>query len=153
SARLVETLARAVEHAHRHGVVHRDLKPANVLLASHPDQDAPESGEDRPLLAGLVPKIADFGLAKRLDVQTGQTRSGTIVGTPAYMAPEQASGKVHNIGPAADVYALGAILYELLTGKPPFQAPSSLEIVLKVISDRPVSPRQVRPWLHKDLET
>jgi serine/threonine-protein kinase len=101
SAELVEKLSRAVHAAHERGFVHRDLKPANVLMSTND-----------------IPKIADFGLAKQLDNESGQTRSGAIVGTPSYMSPEQASGRGHEIGPPTDVYALGAILYELLTGRP-----------------------------------
>ncbi len=104
SAELLECLARAIHVAHEHGIVHRDLKPANVLLT-----------------AAGVPKIADFGLAKRVEADTSETRTGVILGTPSYMAPEQAGGSVRNIGPAADIYALGAILYECLTGRPPFR--------------------------------
>src|SRR5262249_38249195 len=144
SAQLVAALARAVEHAHRHGVVHRDLKPANVLLLS-PDEEA----ATHP--AQMVPKIANFWLAKKLHAESGQTRSDAIVGTPSYMAPEQAAGKVHEIGPACDVYALGAILYECLTGQPPFEGPTALDVVLKVISEAPRPPRAVRSNVPKDL--
>src|SRR5262249_60788654 len=117
AARRLGVRARAVEPPHRHGVAHRDLKPQNVRPAS---DEGPASPDGCPF---GVPKIADFGLAKRLDVEGGQTRSGTIVGTPQYMAPEQASGKVHQVGPHTDVYALGAILYQCLTGRPPPHAP------------------------------
>jgi eukaryotic-like serine/threonine-protein kinase len=111
AAGLVQTLARAMQAAHDKNVIHRDLKPANVLLA--------EDG---------IPKIADFGLAKKLD-ETGQTQTGAVMGTPSYMAPEQAEGK-KEVGPAADVYALGAILYECLTGRPPFKAANSFDTLL-----------------------
>jgi hypothetical protein len=156
AAQLVETLARAVHHAHEHGIVHRDLKPANVLLASggrEPPEDHPHSGGSRPPLADCTPKITDFGLAKKLDQAQGQTQSGSILGTPSYMAPEQAEGKTHDIGPAADTYALGAILYELLAGRPPFKAATPLDTVLLVISAEPVSPRLLNPKVNRDLET
>src|SRR5262249_9788389 len=104
AAQLVETLARAMQAAHQRGIVHRDLNPPNVLRTSDG-----------------APKVTDFGLAKRLDME-GQTQSGAVMGTPSYMAPEQAAGDSRKIGPAADVYALGAILYECLTGRPPFKA-------------------------------
>ena len=102
---MVATLTRAIHAAHRAGIVHRDLKPSNVLF----DREG-------------TPKIVDFGLAKRLEQEDGQTQSGQVVGTPSYMAPEQARGQIKEVGPAADVYALGAILYEMLTGRPPFKA-------------------------------
>jgi WD40 repeat protein len=136
AAPLVETLARAMHAAHQQGIVHRDLKPANVLLT-----------------AEGTPKITDFGLAKKLDDAAGPTASGAIVGTPSYMAPEQAGGKGTEIGPAADVYALGAILYELLTGRPPFKAATPLDTVLQVISDEPVPPSRLQPKVPRDLET
>src|SRR6185503_7617258 len=117
AAQLVETLARAVHAAHQQGIVHRDLKPANVLLT--------EDGQ---------PKITDFGLAKRVERGAGLTQTGNILGTPAYMAPEQASGEGKRVGPAADVYALGAVLYECLTGRSPFLASTPLDTLLQVIS-------------------
>jgi serine/threonine protein kinase len=135
AARLVETLARAVHHAHQAGVVHRDLKPANVLLT--------DDGQ---------PKITDFGIAKRTGGVTGMTQSGVILGTPGYMAPEQASGKTKTVGPAADVYALGAILYYLLTNRPPFQADSPFDTLLQVANDNPLSPRSLCPAVPRDLE-
>jgi WD40 repeat protein len=136
AAGLVETLARAIHAAHEKGVIHRDLKPANVLL----DADG-------------TPKITDFGLAKRTDTDRGQTRTGAIMGTPSYMAPEQAAGKGKDIGPAADVYALGAILYECLTGRPPFRAATDLDTILQVVSDEPVPPSRLQPTTPRDLET
>jgi serine/threonine-protein kinase len=151
AAQLVQTLAQAMHHAHQQGVVHRDLKPANVLLsacrfafaASDPAnaKRQAEAGDD------FVPKITDFGLARRLD-QAGQTHSA-IVGTPSYMAPEQARGE--KVGPAADVYALGAILYECLTGRPPFLAATLLETLAQVISEDPAPPRQLNPAVPRDL--
>ena len=114
AAELIETLARAIHFAHQRNIIHRDLKPANVLLTSEG-----------------VPKIADFGLAKRLEGDAGQTRSGTIVGTPRYMAPEQARGQ-KEVGPPADVYALGTMLYELITGRPPFLATTPTDTLMQV---------------------
>jgi formylglycine-generating enzyme required for sulfatase activity len=136
AAGLVETLARAMHAAHAAGIVHRDLKPANVLLA----------GE------GTL-KITDFGLAKKLDAASGQTATGAILGTPSYMAPEQAGGKSKEVGPAADVYALGAILYECLTGRPPFKAAMALDTLLLVLGEEPVAVRQLQPKVPLDLET
>jgi hypothetical protein len=136
SARLIVTLARAIHLAHERGVVHRDLKPANILFT--PDG---------------VPKITDFGLAKHLDSAGDHTSTGTVMGTPSYMAPEQAGGRSREIGPAVDVYALGAILYELLTGRVPFLAETPLDTLIRVLADEPVSPRRLQPRLPRDLET
>jgi hypothetical protein len=135
AAALVEVLARAMHYAHQKGVLHRDLKPANVLLA--------EDG---------TPKITDFGLARKVD-DAHQTASGAILGTPSYMAPEQAAGKSKDIGPVSDVWALGAVLYECLTARPPFRAATSLDTILQVLADEPPPLRQVRPELPRDLET
>lgn len=134
-ADLLATLAQAIHTAHLAGIVHRDLKPSNVLLA--------EDGSA---------KITDFGLAKRREA-AGQTQTGQIMGTPEYMAPEQARGESKSVGPAADVYALGAILYEALTGQPPFRGVSMMETLEKVLSDEPVPPRQLTAGIPADLET
>jgi hypothetical protein len=153
AAALVEVLARAMAVAHQHGIVHRDLKPSNILLGSS------EPGtEDNRGPSCLFPKITDFGLAKLLPgaapaaALDQQTHSGTILGTPSYMAPEQARGRSKEVGPAADVYALGAILYECLTGRPPFKAESALETLQQVLQDEPVPPSRLRPRLPRDLE-
>ena len=135
AAALVEALARAMHAAHAKGVIHRDLKPANVLFA--------EDG---------TPKVGDFGLAKMLD-EDGRTATGVLLGTPSYMAPEQADGRAREIGPAADVYALGAILYACLAGRPPFKAATSLETVRQVREQEPVSPRSLNRQVPRDLET
>jgi tetratricopeptide (TPR) repeat protein len=160
AARVVEALARGIHCAHQHGIVHRDLKPANVLLASETPasgaREAPDetrSGGSRPPLAGMIPKITDFGLAKRVEAGPGLTLTGVILGTPSYMAPEQARGESKTVGPAADVYALGAILYECLTGRPPFKGPSSIDTLLQVLDDEPVPPTRMQPKTPGDLET
>jgi formylglycine-generating enzyme required for sulfatase activity len=137
AAELMETLARAMHYAHLRGVVHRDLKPGNVLLA----------GAER------LPKITDFGLAKRIDAEARDvSQSGAIMGTASYMAPEQAAGKVRDTGPAADVYALGALLYECLAGRPPFEGPQHV-ILVNVLNDEPVPPSRLAPKVPRDLET
>jgi WD40 repeat protein/tetratricopeptide (TPR) repeat protein len=136
AAALGEALAVAMEAAHRAGVIHRDLKPANVLL----------TGDG-------TPKVADFGLAKALGEESGQTHTGAVMGTPSYMAPEQARGSIMEIGPPADVYALGAILYECLTGRPPFRAATVWETLEQVRGQEPVPPHAFEPKVPRDLET
>lgn len=136
AARVIESLAHGMTEAHRLGIVHRDLKPANILMT--------EEG---------VPKISDFGLAKMLERETGLTRTESILGSPSYMAPEQAEGKAKEVGPSADIYALGAILYELLTGRPPFVAPTVLATLDLVKNAEPVPPARLQPGLPRDLET
>jgi serine/threonine protein kinase/Flp pilus assembly protein TadD len=150
AAALMAPLAEAMHHVHERGVVHRDLKPGNVLL-SFSGADAPPLSE-RPLNE-VLPKVADFGLARRLDGADGQTETGDILGTPPYMAPEQAEGRLEDVGPPTDVYALGAILYELLTGRPPFQGTSKLDTLEQVRLREPVPPRLLQPRTPRDLET
>jgi eukaryotic-like serine/threonine-protein kinase len=136
AARYAVTLARAIHHAHEHGILHRDLKPSNVLL----------DGRDEP-------HVTDFGLAKRLGIDRGQTRTGAVLGTPSYMAPEQAAGKVRELGPACDVYGLGAVLYELLTGRPPFRSETPLDTLMQVMERDPAPPRLLNAKVSHDLET
>lgn len=136
AALLVKEVAEAVEYAHRRGIVHRDLKPANILLDS----------------AGK-PRVTDFGLAKELKRDRGVTGTGQILGTPSYMPPEQASGKLGEIGPRSDVYSLGAVLYCLLTGRPPFQAASPLDVLMQVLDHEPVAPRLLNQSLDRDIES
>ena len=177
SARLVETLARALHHAHQQGVVHRDLKPANILMQPAATETTspkvPEVGSEANLrslspsaesphrsAADCVPKVTDFGLARRLSEgetgtqgPTGPTQTGAILGTPAYMSPEQTFGDGREVGPAADIYALGAILYELLTGRPPFLGVSILDTLEQVRERDPLPPKSFLPGLARDLET
>jgi tetratricopeptide (TPR) repeat protein len=135
-AELIRRVALAIDYAHERGVIHRDLKPSNILLDRHGN-----------------PRVTDFGLAKKVQSDSGLTGSGQIMGTPSYMPPEQAGGKRGSVGPAADVYALGATLYCLLTGRPPFQAASAVDTVLQVISQEPVAPQRLNPSIPLDLET
>jgi serine/threonine-protein kinase len=135
AATLLAPICRAVHFAHERGVLHRDLKPANILidLENHP-------------------YVGDFGLAKRVDVPSSLTQSGDVLGTPSFMAPEQAAGSRGAIGPAGDVYSLGAILYQMLTGRPPFQAANALDTLLMVLDQDPVPPRVLNPKVDPDLE-
>jgi serine/threonine-protein kinase len=152
AAELTLSLARAVEYAHRQGIVHRDLKPANILLARDGERRSSREESTSASSGAYEPKIADFGLAKRLDADMAHTQTGTVLGTASYMAPEQAEGRTHAIGPATDVYSLGAILYELLTGRPPFRAVTFLETLEQVRSQDPVAPRLLQPKVPRDLE-
>jgi serine/threonine protein kinase/WD40 repeat protein len=136
AAAVLQSVAEAVHFAHQHGVLHRDLKPANILLD--------KQGQ---------PKVTDFGLAKRFENDQHLTPSGQVLGTPNYMPPEQALGKIEQAGPTADVYSLGALLYAMLTGRPPFQAASMVETLKQVLHRDPVAPRQLNPTIDRDLET
>jgi predicted Ser/Thr protein kinase len=136
AAKCVRSIAAAVHFAHRQGILHRDLKPSNILIDAFDE-----------------PHVTDFGLAKKLGDDSNRTRSGAVMGTPSYMAPEQARGRNRTITPAADVYSLGAILYELLTGRPPFQAETPLDTVAQVIENEPVPPTLLNPNVDGDLET
>lgn len=135
AARIVRQIARGIHHAHKQGIIHRDLKPSNILM----DKDN-------------EPQITDFGLAKRMG-DSKQTRTGAVLGTPSYMSPEQAQGRSRELGPACDVYGLGAVLYEMVTGRPPFRAASSVDTIMQVITSDPVPPRLLNPKVDADLET
>jgi serine/threonine protein kinase len=135
AAQLIATAARAVHHAHQHGILHRDIKPGNILL----------DGEGRP-------QVTDFGLARRIEGEEGLTLPGAVLGSPRYMAPEQARGE-KDLSVAADVYALGAVLYELLTGRPPFTGPNALETLRQVREQEPARPSAIEPALDAELET
>jgi len=135
AAQILAAVARGIHYAHQHGILHRDLKPSNILIDQH--------GQ---------PHVTDFGLAKRTGDVTVITQTGGVLGTPAYMAPEQAAGDRGEVGPASDVYSLGAILYHMLTGRPPFQAASPVDTVLLVLEQDPVPPRMLNPKADRDLE-
>ncbi|HEY6563620.1 MAG TPA: serine/threonine-protein kinase, partial [Pirellulaceae bacterium] len=171
AAKLVCALSRAVQYAHEQGVLHRDLKPANVILQQGIGEGVAEEGDSKregsyssafglwlaspgdsvPLR--IVPKITDFGLAKLLDQNSGMTQTGAIVGTPSYMSPEQAGSDSDRLGPATDVYGLGAILYELISGRPPFRADTPLETLRQVTTVDPISLYRLREKLPRDLGT
>jgi WD40 repeat protein len=136
AAELIAVVARAIQYGHTRGIVHRDLKPANLLLT-----------------ADGTPKIADFGLAKFVQATDGHTQEGDVLGTPRYMAPEQTTGEPERVGPAADIYSLGVILYEMMTGRAPVQAPTPVETLHLVRSQEPVPPSRLQPRLPRDLET
>jgi serine/threonine protein kinase len=155
AAALVAVLARAIHYAHEQGVIHRDITPANILLSPEPNAPLPSAAvpADNPDPALWTPRITDFGLAKLAEGEAGRTQSGDVLGTPSYMSPEQAAGKGKSVGPAADVYALGAILYELLTGRPPFTGENAYEVLFQVVAAEPVPPRRLQPKVPRDLET
>jgi serine/threonine protein kinase len=161
AARIAEELARAIQYCHQRGVIHRDLKPSNILLQKKSETQNPKcesaGGGSSPALgipiSDFDPKISDFGLAKLLESDPGLTKSGMIMGTPSYMAPEQTQGRIRDVGPHTDIYALGTILYEMLTGWPPFRAESVLETMELVGSCEPMPPSRVHSKVPRDLDT
>jgi serine/threonine-protein kinase len=158
AAHLVEQLAHGMDYAHQRGIVHRDLKPGNVLLQEsgvRQQESCKKNAADTMTLppGSWIPKITDFGLAKRVETGAAMTATGAVLGTPSYMAPEQAEGNTREVGPAADIYALGATLYQCLTGRPPFRGPAPLDTIRQVIWDEPVPPARLNPTVPRDLET
>jgi serine/threonine protein kinase/WD40 repeat protein len=156
SAGLLETLARTMDVVHRHGIVHRDLKPANILLSPEPSNKTEinvPGAESKPSHGTLFPKISDFGLAKVQSAGSKLTQTGMVMGTLSYMAPEQARSAGQEVGPAADQYALGSILYEMLTGRPPFEAETPAESIEQLLNVEPLSPARLRPKVPRDLAT
>ncbi len=157
AARLIEKLARAVSYAHSMGVVHRDLKPANVLLAPSTQPGSlcvhPNTRQTATNADFFEPKIADFGLAKQVGVDSQLSQTGNVLGTPSYMAPEQTESNTHAVQPTCDVYSLGAILYHLLVGRPPFVASTAIDTLRKLREEDPVTPRSLDPKIPMDLET
>ena len=162
SAMLLKQVCEAVQYAHEHDVIHRDLKPANILLEQFRDPNAKSQAQDAsaslengcssPSPLHSRPRITDFGLAKRMKSDSNLTGTGQILGTPSYMSPEQAAGSTHKIGPVSDVYSLGAILYQLLTGRPPFQSETPLDTLSQLLDSDPLSPRLLNRDVPRDLE-
>ncbi len=165
AARYLAVVARAVHHAHQKGILHRDLKPANILLdfrfsigdfrledRGARDDNSSEIKNQESKIENAIPMVSDFGLAKRVEGSIELTGTGAIVGTPSYMSPEQASGQPGSVGPASDIYSLGAVLYEMLTGRPPFLAASPIDTLLLVRAEEPVRPRLLNPRIDLDLE-
>jgi tetratricopeptide (TPR) repeat protein len=156
AVRLIEPIAHAIQSAHDQALIHRDIKPGNILLQTVDGQPLPAGDpSDRSLrLEQIVPKLTDFGLAKELDGSSGATKTGALLGTPSYMAPEQADPKhTHDLSPATDVWALGAVLYECLTGRPPFKSRTPMTTIMQVLTDDPVPPTRLQPNVPRDLET
>jgi serine/threonine-protein kinase len=156
AARLAEALAEAMHLAHSRNLIHRDLKPGNILLQRKSEVRNPKSevGSDFEFrISDFAPKVTDFGLTRQLDTDSGETRDGVVLGTPSYMAPEQAEGRAHAAGPTADVWALGAILYECLTGRPPFRGATPLETLEQVRTQEPAAPSALNRQVPRDLET